>query len=116
MVVIMVGIQVGADHGFIFISQQALGKFHANGVRLLRRDLALRERLYHVIALDTIRLSIPALSIRHILVGMAQAAQVCRFKAGLLGFIAVECIANGGIQYRLFFVQHIVDGYIQSEI
>lgn len=99
VVVQMVLIQMGADDHLKPITEQALGKLHANGVGLLRGQLTRLERLDDVIALYAACFVVAPLGALHIAAGVLYAAAIqTAFKQALLGLIWVYGVVDHAVQ------------------
>lgn len=110
----VVFIQMGADDYFEPLTEQALGKLHANGVGLLWGQLTRFERLDDVIALYAARLVIAPLGALHIAAGVFHAAAIqTAFKQSLLGLVGVHSIVDHAVQRSLLLVGGILDSFLE---
>lgn len=108
-------IQMGADDHLIAVAKQALGKFHADTVCLLRRHLSGRKGLDEMIPHHAAQLAEPLLRGLHLCKGgLTTFAVDGRRKEQLFRFLWICGISNTRIQRSLFSVDSIVYPLIQS--
>ena len=106
VVVDVATVSVGADDVGVLALEEALGKLHADAVRLLRRDLAWLEGLAHLVGNDVARL-LPARELPVLALGQ-QKLRVRRVwvtgergdKFSVFSFIWIHCIARAELQRR----------------
>ena len=108
-------IQVGADDHLVALAKQVLGKFHADGVSLLRHHLAGRKGLDEMIPHHAAQLAESPLRGLHLGIGCFTALTVKdRRKEMLFRFLWICGISNTRIQRSLFSVDSIVYPFIQA--
>lgn len=114
VVVQVVFIQMGADDHLEPITEQPLGKLHADGMGLLRGQLTRLERLDDMIALHAARLVVTSFGALHIAAGVLHAAAIqTAFKQLLLGLVGVHSIVDHAVQRGLLLVSGILDGFLK---
>lgn len=110
----MVFIEVGSNDYLKPLTEQPLGKLHANGVGLLWGQLTRFERLDDVIALYAARLVVAPLGALHIAAGVLHAAAIqTAFKQSPFGFIWVYRVVDHAAQRSLLLIGGILDGFLK---
>lgn len=108
-------VQMGPDDHLVALAKQALGKFHADTVCLLRRHLPGRKGLDEMIPHHAAQLAESPLRGLHLCKGgLTTIAVDGRRKEQLFRFLWICGISNTRIQRSLFSVDSIIYPLIQS--